>query len=164
MPAPETPPSNDEAAAMLWDEARRLLVRQEATLDTLRGQAVAILSVASIVAGLFGSRLLPTQQLSHFSVAMLVLALAAFAATAVLALVILRPQVWHFEHGLASNLGTLGRGGDVLAAAGLAYTWAKGVEGQRAANKRRLDRLMTCFAWACGLTGASVLFWGLALV
>jgi len=115
----EVPPSNDAAVAMLWDEARRLLVRQEATLDTLRGQAVAILSVASIVAGLFGSRLLPTGQLSAFSVVMIGIALAAFGATAVLALKILRPRKWRFEHGLTLYTEMVDRR-EVVVASGLA--------------------------------------------
>ena len=160
---PFTLPSNAEATAMLWDEGRRLLVRQEAVLDALRGQAVAILSVASIVAGLFGSRLLPSAQLSAFSVVMIALALAAFGSTALLALKILRPTKWQFEHGLTPYTEMVERR-QVVVAAGLALSWAKGVEAQREANRGQLDRLMTRFAWACGLTAASVVFWGLALV
>ena len=147
---------------MVWDEARRLLVRQEASLDTLRSQAVAILSVASIVAGLFGSKLVSTS-LSRFSLSMIAVALLLFAVTVWLVLTILTPRPWAFEHVLGGELDRLERGKDLLAGE-LAYGWARGVERQRAENQPALDRLMSKFKIACALTGAGVLFWALALV
>ena len=44
---------SDEGAAMVWEEAKRLLERQEADLDTLRTSSIAVLTAGSIVAGLF---------------------------------------------------------------------------------------------------------------
>jgi hypothetical protein len=147
---------------MLWDEARRLLVRQEAVLDTLRVQAVAVLSVTSIVAGLFGSRLIPGKP-SGFSLGMVVAALILFAVIVTLVVAILVPRNWVFEHGLTDKLGMLERG-DSLPSGDLAYSWAKGAEIWRATNKKQLDQLMCWFLVACALTGLEVIFWGLALL
>lgn len=74
--------ANSPAEVMLWEEARRQLVRQESVLDTLRTQAVAMLSVPSIVAGLFGSRV-PTSPVPGAEAAV-VAALVLFGITAVL--------------------------------------------------------------------------------
>ncbi|HVC08241.1 MAG TPA: hypothetical protein VND98_11750 [Solirubrobacterales bacterium] len=163
MTASEPPDAtNDAAAAMLWEEARRLIARQEAVLDTLRNQAVAILSVAAIVAGLFGSRIVATQP-SAFVMAMVGAALVLFGATVWLVITILRPRKWTFEHTLTQKLRMLERG-VLLESGSLGFTWAKDVERWRAANKPQLDRLMTFFLWACALTAGEVIFWGLALL
>jgi hypothetical protein len=154
--------TNDPAAAMVWEEARRLIVRQEAVLDTLRTQAVAILSVASLVAGLFGSRLLPAHP-SGLKLTAILVALALFGATALKVIVILTPRDWTFEHGLAGKLEML-KDGCLLEAGGLGYTWAKEAEKARGENRVHLDRLMRYFRWACLLTAAQVVVWGLALL
>ena len=49
-----------DAAGLLWDESRRQITVQEADLGTLRTRAVALLSVSSVVAGLFGGRVVST--------------------------------------------------------------------------------------------------------
>jgi hypothetical protein len=73
--------SDDETsvASILWSEAQRLLVRQEAGFDTLRTQAVALLSVASIVAGLFGSHIRPNDHSIQMKVAAALLSAAMFS-------------------------------------------------------------------------------------
>jgi hypothetical protein len=162
MSTPETPPSNDEAATMLWEEERRLLARQEASLDTLRVQAVAILSVASIVAGLFGSHFV-TSNPSGFSLGMVVAALAIFAVTALIAVVIISPRTWTFDQDLTDDLAKLGEG-EYIKASSLAYSWADDAEGWRADNHAQLEKLMCYFQWACILTGLQVVLWGLALL
>lgn len=93
--------ANSPAEMMLWEEARRQLVRQEAVLDTLRTQAVAMLSVASIVAGLFGSRV-PTSPVPGAEAAV-VAALVLFGITAVLAIVIIRRGIGSFHTGLTTT-------------------------------------------------------------
>ena len=44
-----------DVSALLWEESKRQIVRQEADLDGLRNQATAILSVSSVVVAIFGS-------------------------------------------------------------------------------------------------------------
>ena len=155
-------PTNDPFAAMVWDEARRLLVRQEAVLDTLRTQAVAILSVGAIVAGLFGSRLLPVH-LAPLRLGAIVLALVLFGITTLKVVAILLPRDWTFEHHLAEKLAKL-EGDRLLSPGSLALTWASDAEAARVINQVQLDRLMKSFRWACLLTAAQVVVWGLALL
>ena len=153
--------ANSPAEVMLWEEARRQLVRQESVLGTLRTQAVAMLSVASIVAGLFGSRV-PTSPVPGAEAAV-VAALVLFGITAVLAIVIIRPWDWVFSHGLDDDIRTVERG-ELLKVGDLSYSWAKDFEAWRASNQTKINRLTTCFSWACVLTGAQVIAWGLAIL
>ena len=159
---PEELPGNGPALSMLWAEACRQLVRQEAVLDTLRTQAVALLSVASIVAGLFGSRL-PVSNLTPNHVAEIIAAFTFFSLTAVLAVIILWPRTWYFSHGMAVPLGEI-QAGHPVSPDDLSYTWTKHFEDWRATNQRKLDCLIKCFAWACALTGLQVLAWALAIL
>lgn len=152
---------NSPAETMLWEEARRQLVRQEAVLDTLRTQAVAVLSVSSIVAGLFGSRL-PTAPVGGAEAA-IVSALVLFGVTAVLSIVIVHPWDWVFSHGLEDDLATVDRG-ELLRADDLSWSWADAFERWRASNQQKINRLTACFSWACALTGFQVIAWGLALL
>jgi hypothetical protein len=163
MATPATSATNDPAAAMVWEEARRLIVRQEAVLDTLRVQAVAILSVSSIVAGLFGAHLLPTHP-SGLRLAAILVALVLFGVTVFKVIVILTPRDWTFEHALTEKLAQLETGKQLLKAGSFAYTWAKEAEASRTTNQVELDHLMEYFRWACILTAAQVVVWGLALL
>src|SRR5712692_3168923 len=83
-----------EATAVLWGLARASVDQQNAAFDALRTRAVAMLSVAALVGGLFGSRLPHSQ--SGLSVGALVAALVLFAGSVVLAVVIAWPRSWHF--------------------------------------------------------------------
>jgi len=147
---------------MLWDEAQRQLVRQEAALDTLRTQAVAVLSVASIVAGLFGSRV-ATSGLVPGAQAAVVAAFIFFGLTALLAVVILWPREWTFAHGLTEPLTRVSKGVPVDPEA-LSYTWAKLFDGWYVTNQTKIDRLTCCFSWACALSGLQVIAWASAIV
>jgi hypothetical protein len=155
-------PDHGPAMVMLWDEARRQLVRQEAALDTLRTQAVAVLSVASIVAGLFGSQVTRTNQPGSVDLAVGA-ALALFATTAVVAIVILWPRTWAFSHDLGDIFSKVERQVPVDAD-DLSYTWAKHFESWRATNATKLKFLTCCFSLSCALSGLQVLAWGLAII
>lgn len=155
-------PSNAPAIAMLWEEARRLLVRQEAALDTLRTQAIAVLSVGAIVAGLFGSHVVSTH-VSAGAACATGAALALFTVSAVLAIYVLAPHDWTFAHGLGVQLRRVGDQ-EMVEAEDLAFGWATEFEKWRTDNQRQLDHLMRCFLWACALTGAQVIAWGLAVL
>lgn len=94
----EPVPDNGAVLWMIWDEARRQLVRQEAALDTLRNQALAALSVSAIVAGLFGSHL------TARPAAAVVAATASFVVAAANVVAIIWPREWTFTHGLTGIL------------------------------------------------------------
>ena len=162
MPEGADTRSNGPAAAMLWEEERRLLSRQEAALDTLRTQAVAILSVGALVAGLFGSHIVPGHHHGLTEVG-IVVALVLFAISVVLSLAILRPRTWTFDQTLAGKLKLIEQQ-KMLGVDALNYSWTADFEPVRTANQIKLDRLVRCFAWACLLTGAQVLAWGVALL
>lgn len=152
---------NTTAATIVWDEAKRLLVRQEAMLDTLRTQAVAVLSAASIVAGLFGSHI-PAGSFNSVT-ATVVIALCLFAGTAAVSLAILWPRAWTFSQELSERVGDL-QGGRSIHAIDLATTWAAAAEKWRGENQQVINRLVCKFTWACALTGLQVIAWGCALL
>lgn len=162
MSEPERDTANDAAAMMVCEEARRLLVRQEANLDTLRARAVAILSVGSLAAGLFGSRV-NTAHASAASTSLIVAALASFGFAALLVVIVLWPRDWKFEHGLSDPLERL-RSGVRVPVLDVGTSWATGYESDREANRNQLESLMCVFLWACTFTALSVVLWGVALV
>lgn len=153
---------NTEAGKLLCDEAQRMLVRQEAVLDTLRTQAVALLSVASLVAGLFASRLIPGSHSLRVVVASWI-AVALFGGTAVLTIVILLPRGWDFSHDLKKPLDQVSRR-NVLTPLNVTITWAEMYEKMRHKNQKPLDDLMCGFWWACVLAGAQVVAWAVAAI
>lgn len=154
-------PSNEAAALLLWGEALRMLQRQEANLDTLRNQAVAVLSVASVVAGLFGSRLLPGSHSLRVEAAIWI-ALILFGVSALLAIFILIPRKWGFSHDLQESLSLI-KARHPIAVISLAHRWATGFEQLRRKNQGQLDGLMRCFWLACVLVGAQVIAWAVAV-
>gem|GEM_PF-5221287 len=147
---------------MLWSEALRMLVRQEAVLITMRNQAVAMLSAGAVAAGLFGSHL-STGHGRWWVVPTAGIALALFAASAVLAAMVAVPTKWLFSHDLTRQVERLSQG-QPLRAYDLAFTWAKGFETARATNQVKLDRLTLYYRWVCGLLIAQVVIWGLAVL
>ena len=138
-----------------------MLERQERTLDTLRTQAVALLSAASIVAGLFGGRLLSQNVGTRGDVAV-TLALVLFGVTSVLAIIVLLPWKWKFTHDLGPALKQvrLRRSIDPIQPM---FVWAQGFESMRADNEPKLNCLMKCFWAAVILVGAQVVCWSVAV-
>ena len=101
---PDEDPVKD-SAAILWAEAQRQITRQEADLDGLRTKTVAMLSVASLVAGLFGSGVVHLQH-SQLALSGIVYALVLFSLTVAVALRILVPRQegWVFTENLGGWL------------------------------------------------------------
>jgi hypothetical protein len=95
---------NAEAAALIWDQAKQQLAQQNADLDLLRTRAVAMLSVAALVAGLFGTRL-PDGDTHSRTLAFVIAALVLFAVSIVLAVLVAAPRrKWEFTFKLGSLL------------------------------------------------------------
>ena len=147
---------------MLWEQAQRQLARQESDLDALRARAVAMLSVAALVAGLFGSRL-PHHHVPSRTTIAVVAALLLFAVSVVLALLVAAPKKdWEFTFKLDKLIERV----DDATAAPVDVTrnlavWA---EEARAENTGKLNALYTSFSWVCLLVGLQVIAWAIAVL
>jgi hypothetical protein len=148
------------AAGLLWEQAKAQLAAQKADVDALRTRAVALLSVASLVAGLFGSRL-PHDHTAPRTVIASITALALFGISVVLVLLIAAPkQNWLFTFELCKLLKEVDEGkaspGNVtrnLAVWGELY-WSK--------NQGKLDAMYSLFGRTCALVGLQVVAWAIA--
>jgi hypothetical protein len=157
---PEDTPLKD-SAALLWAEAQRQISRQEADLDALRNRAVALLSVSSIVAALFGSHI-ATTHLSTRGTVGTILALVAFGLGALVALVILTPKrdAWEFTENLRQYFEKLSDGS--LTPVTVTTNLAEHFEGYRKNNQAKIERLYQFLIAACVLVGLQVIAWGVA--
>lgn len=149
------------AAGALWAQAKDELAQQVSELDTLRTRAVALLSVAALVGGLFGSRL-PHGHQSVPRIAALVTALALFSAGVLLAVIIALPRrAWQFGFDLTDlthrvAAGTVGLGDVNISLAAQATTSLD-------VNSAKLRSLYQLFAALCVLVGLQVVAWALAV-
>src|SRR6202042_3684750 len=81
------------AMTALWEQSKTEIAQQDSDIDSLRNRAIALLSVGTLVAGLFGSRL-PHAHLSKVNTAGLITALVLFVASAVVAIALAWPRDW----------------------------------------------------------------------
>jgi hypothetical protein len=151
-----------EAAAVLWAQAKDELTQQATDLDALRTRAVALLSVAALVGGLFGSRL-PHIHQSPIRIAALVTALVLLSAGVLLAVMIALPRRdWQFGFELSDlarrvEAGTASLGMvNISLAAQATASWD--------ANARRLQGMYWLFSALCVLVGLQVIAWALAVL
>ena len=150
-----------EAAAVLWTQARDEIAEQVSELDTLRTRAVALMSVAALVGGLFGSRV-PHGHQQAAQVGALVAALILFSAGVLVAVIIALPRRdWEFGFDLTdlarrveAGTATLGMV-NISLAAQATMSWN--------ANATKLRRLYVLFATLCVLVGLQVIAWALAV-
>jgi len=150
----------NEASQLIMEETRRLLARQEANLDTLRGRVSIILAGASVVAAVFGGAVEHVAEFNHdASIAAFVL----FALTVTACLYVLWPRTWHFAHDLDDWIERLKQRKPPTEEAVL-YNLAKYFEGQRKQNQPQLDCLEWWFAGACALLGFQVVAWAIAIL
>jgi hypothetical protein len=153
----------EAAAALLWAQAQQQLSQQNSELDALRTRAVAMLSVAALVAGLFGTRLPTGSHVSARTVAAVTAALVLFAASAVLAIMVAAPRNrWLFTFGLDPLLERVEAGsiqpGDVT------VSLAGRAEENRRSNNAKLKPMYTMFGWICALVGLQVVAWAVAVL
>lgn len=159
---PSRPADLSDSAALLWAQAQQQLSQQNADLDALRTRAIAMLSVATLVAGLFGTRL-PDVHPSPRAVIAVTAALALFAASVVLAILVAAPRKgWLFTFKLDALLGLVddGRAAPMDVTRNLA-TWA---EDARSENTGKLDGMYGMFRWVCVLVGLQVVAWAIAVL
>jgi hypothetical protein len=152
-----------DASAMLWEQAQRQLAQQSADLDTLRTRAIAMLSVASLTAALFGSRL-PHTHLSRLEATAVIVALFFFGASVLLALLIATPKknAWRFTFRLSMLINGVLDGTDMTA--DVALSLANHAEESRMANQQKLECLYFAFRLVCILVGLQVVAWTIAVV
>ena len=149
-----------DASGVLWESAKSALEQQNAAVDTLRTRAVAMLSVAALVGGLFGSRLPHTY--SAVNVTGLVAALALFACSIVLAVVIGWPRTWSFGAYLYPLITGVSDGAVTLAQVNLSL--ATRAEENWAQNEVTLERLYGMFGALCLVVGLQVAAWAFAVL
>lgn len=150
-----------EAAAVLWAQARDEIAHQVSELDTLRTRAVALMSVAALVGGLFGSRI-PHGHEQMARVAALVAALVLFAAGVLVAVIIALPRRdWEFGFDLTDLAQRVERGTATLGMVNISLAAQANMSWN--ANAGRLQQLYRLFATLCLLVGLQVIAWALAV-
>ena len=156
---PDDTPLKD-SAALLWSEAQRQITRQESDLDSLRTRAVALLSVASIVAALFGTRIATDHHSGRVVIAS-VAALVFFGVGVLLSLMILAPKKdWAFTENLQQYFDLLNA--RTLTPASVSSSLAENFEASRKENKGKIEALYGKFLWVCVLVGLQVVAWAVA--
>jgi hypothetical protein len=152
-----------DSAALLWAEVQRQMTRQEASLDGLRNRAVAMLSVASIVAALFGGHIEAGDHSTRVVTAS-IFALTFFGVGALLSLLILAPKTrgWAFAEKLSGYFTRLQN--QTLTPVSVTSNLAENFEASRKENEAKLERLYAIFKWVCILVSLQVIAWGIAAV
>lgn len=149
------------AAGLLWEQAQRQLSQQNADLDTLRTRAIAMLSVATLVAGLFGSRL-PRGHESIKTLIALIIALALFGVSVLLAILVAVPRKrWIFSFTFDQLLKLIED--NTARPVDVAYNLTRWAEEARSSNKAKLKPMYAMFGCLCVLTGLQVIAWAVAL-
>jgi hypothetical protein len=149
-----------DATGVLWESAKSALDQQSTAVDTLRTRAIAMLSVAALVGGLFGSRLPHTH--SAVNVTGLVAALALFATSVALAVVIGWPRTWYFGAYLDTLITGVSDGAVTLAQVNLSLTTR--AEQNWARNQITLENLYGIFGGLCFVVGLQVVAWAFAVI
>jgi hypothetical protein len=153
---------NAEAAALISEQARQQLNQQNDDLDVLRTRAVAMLSVAALVAGLFGARL-PGGHANARTVGFVIVALVLFAASVVLAVIVAAPRRnWEFTFRLGALLERVDAGKAVPA--DVTRNLAAWSETARLNNAQRMEHLHNMFRVVCFLVGFQVVAWAIAVL
>lgn len=151
----------EDASVMVWEESRRLLVRQESEVDLLRSRSVGLFAAASIVAGLFASRL--PKELNDFQAAAVTGALVGFVLMGGLVLAIQVPRDFGFSRNLDDYVAEMGMG-TPASVRDFSYNSSKDANGSRSRSKPTIKLLYRYLAGAVGLLGVQVVAWALAIV
>ena len=153
--------------AVAYDEARKAVEGQAATLDSVQTRAGTLLAAAALVSSFLGGQALgqPTVSNGHIvktTVGLLGwLAIGTFVGVAALALAVLWPREWRFDMAAAPILDAT-RGTGINADDGraqLAIYWDENY----VSNKVTLDNVFWCYRGACVLLVVEAVFWILDL-
>jgi hypothetical protein len=149
------------ATAVLWEQSKAAIDRQNSDFDLLRTRAVALLSVGTLVGGLFGSRL-PHGHLSGLAVVSLVIALALFALSVCVAIFIAWPRKWNSGEDRMALVEGVADGTKTLAEVNLSL--AVSADENWEVNDATTQSLAGLFALLCAVTGLEVVAWALAVI
>lgn len=150
-----------EASTVLWEQSKAEVAQQESEVDSLRTRAVALLSVGTLVGGLFGSRL-PHGHLSAVNIGGLVAALVLFAVSVTLAIGIAWPRDWYFGADRTALIAAVADGTTTLAQVNLSL--ATRAEQNWAENYATVRSLYGLFAVLCAVVGLQVVAWAVAVI
>ena len=122
------------------------------------------LITVSLVAGLFGGRIVAKSPHPHYVSAAIGVALVAFALSVLAIVVVLKPQKmkWEFAQNLTSYFEDLAAG-EPIQAVDVTFNLAKDFEASRIQNKVVLESLYWWFNGACLLVGIQVVAWGVSV-
>jgi hypothetical protein len=150
------------ASSLIFTQAQKQLDSQNSDLGSLRTRTVAALSVASLIAGLFGPRVDQNNRNLHTVVGVAV-ALGAFAVGAIIAILIIAPRrKWIFTFQLDHLLSLVE---DRRAAPiDVTHNLAGWMEDARRSNESQLNRLHLLFGGLCCTLGIQVLAWGVSII
>lgn len=144
----------------ITEERRRLLENQVSFTDTVRNRTTAMLSVASIVAGLFGARLATGTQ-PRPTLAAIAAALLLFAVSALLAISMMMLRNLRVGVDTSQPLARL-EAHTPSTPYGMNYTLAKRYQEEYDLNVPVVERLDSQYKWLCVLVGAQVIAWAVA--
>ena len=161
-------PAENPLGAVAYDEARKAVEAQAATLDSVQTRAGTLLAAASLVTSFFGTQALGTPtitaglRVARASFGVLGwAAVLAFIAVTGLTIAALWPREWKLDMRPGPILDAT-RGSDIDERDGkaqLAAYWDDNYE----FNKLRLDQILNCYQWACIALGVEVVAWLLDL-
>jgi hypothetical protein len=150
-----------EATAVLLEQSKAELAQQEVDMASLRTRAVALLSVTTLVAGLFGSRL-PHGHLSRLNLGGLIAALALFGVSVCLAVAIAWPRHWRFGAAREPLVTGVAEGTVTLAEVNLSL--AVRAEQNWTENYQTMRSVYGLFAVLCAMVGLEVAAWAIAVI
>lgn len=150
-----------ETQAIIWDEAKRLLVRQEANLDGLRTRALALLSAGGLIAGLFAAAS-AGHKIVCWHAGFRVAAVALFGVSTVLALWIQWPRSWGFSRSLKDDLTAIAAGKPADTDE-VYFNFAQDADDARACNEAKIKWLTRALTGICLTLGLQVVCWVLAV-
>lgn len=150
-----------EASAVLWEQAKTEVASQDSSLDALRNRAVALLSVATLVGGLFATRL-PHGGLSKLNLLGLSAALVLFAASVLLAVMIAWPRSWYYGEDRAELTARVRKGTVSMVTVNLSL--AARAQQNWEQNQVVMGSLYGLFAIQCAVVGLEVVAWALAVL
>lgn len=148
-------------AGLLWAEAQRQMDEQKTSLESLRTRAVALLSVGSLVAALFGSRL---TNLHHLHEVAFAGALAAFGLSVLAVIRVIMPRRgWELSQKLSPYTSDL-RDGKPVTPLDVTVNLTDSSVTSWGRNETKLACIYRWFWIACALIGLQVVLMGLAIL
>ena len=151
-------------ANLIYEEARRQIVRQEANLDGMRARATTLLSASGLVNSLFGVHV-DLSKAPDWRLALYAFALFAFALMTATTIWIVWPRTWRFREDAEDWLADL-KAGKTHGMRPFDYysNLAHAFDSALGQNKTKIDGLTKGYAACCLLLGLDVVAWGLSLI